>query len=64
VEFQDCTVEENFISYKLQRDFTPNNGDRDWIGLFLNKFSSLDDYIIYEYVSRSEFFVLLHADVT
>lgn len=52
VEFQDCTVEENFISYKLQRDFTPSNGD--WIGLFSNEFSSLDDYIVYEYVSRGK----------
>ncbi|TGZ56324.1 Inositol polyphosphate 5-phosphatase K [Temnothorax longispinosus] len=52
VEFQDCTVEENFISYKLQRDFIPSNGD--WIGLFPNEFSSLDDYIIYEYVSRGK----------
>lgn len=52
VEFQDCTVEENFISYKLQRDFIPSSGD--WIGLFLNEFSSLDDYIIYEYVSRGK----------
>ncbi|CAL1676754.1 unnamed protein product [Lasius platythorax] len=52
VEFQECTMEENFISYKLQRDFTPSNGD--WIGLFPNEFSSLDDYIIYEYVSRGK----------
>ncbi|KAG5334381.1 INP5K phosphatase, partial [Acromyrmex charruanus] len=52
VEFQDCIVEENFISYKLQRDFIPSNGD--WIGLFPNEFSSLDDYIIYEYVSRGK----------
>lgn len=45
-------MEENCISYKLQRDFTPNNGD--WIGVFPNEFSSLDDYIIYEYVSRGK----------
>lgn len=52
VEFQDCTMEENCISYKLQRDFISSNGD--WIGLFPNEFSSLDDYIIYEYVSRGK----------
>lgn len=52
VEFQVCTVEDNFISYKLKRDFTPGNGD--WIGVFPNQFSSLDDYIVYEYVSRGK----------
>lgn len=52
-------MEENFIFYKLQRDFTPSNGD--WIGLFPNEFSSLDDYIIYEYISRSKFLVLLRS---
>lgn len=58
MEFQDCIVEENFISYKIQRDFIPSNGD--WIGLFPNEFSSLDDYIIYEYVSRGKFLIPLH----
>lgn len=48
-------MEDNFISYKLKRDFTPGNGD--WIGLFPNQFSSLDDYIIYEYVSRGKFLI-------
>lgn len=52
VEFQVCTVEDNFISYKLKRDFTPGNGD--WIGVFPNRFSSLDDYVVYEYVSRGK----------
>ncbi|XP_029660833.1 inositol polyphosphate 5-phosphatase K-like [Formica exsecta] len=52
VEFQECIMEENFVSYKLQRNFTPSNGD--WIGLFPNDFSSLDDYIIYEYVGRGK----------
>ncbi|KAH0952574.1 hypothetical protein HN011_003909 [Eciton burchellii] len=51
VEFQDCVMEENFVSFKLPRDIAPNNGD--WIGLFSNEFSSLDDYYIYEYVNRS-----------
>ncbi|EZA62453.1 hypothetical protein DMN91_004012 [Ooceraea biroi] len=52
VEFQECTVKESFVSYKLPRDFAPNNGD--WIGLFANDFSSLDDYIVYEYVGRGK----------
>lgn len=52
VEFQNCTLEDNFISYELQRDFMPGNGD--WIGLFASDFSSLDDYIVYEYVSRGK----------
>lgn len=53
VEFQDFIVADHFISYKLQRDFTPGNAD--WIGLFSSDFSSLDDYIVYEYVGRGEF---------
>ncbi|EFN84057.1 inositol polyphosphate 5-phosphatase K [Harpegnathos saltator] len=52
VEFQDCTMADHFISYKLQRDFTPGNAD--WIGLFSYEFSSLDDYIVYEYISRGK----------
>lgn len=44
---------DHFISYKLQRDFTPGNAD--WIGLFSDEFSSLDDYIVYEYINRGEF---------
>lgn len=59
VEFQDCAMEDHFISYKLQRDFTPGNAD--WIGLFPNEFSSLDDYIVYEYIGRGEFTILLHS---
>lgn len=59
MEFQECTVEENFISYKLQRDFTPSNGD--WIGLFPSEFSSLDDYVIYEYVSRGKLYTPLYS---
>lgn len=58
MEFQECTVGDNFVSYQLQRDFIPSNGD--WIGIFSNEFSSLDDYIVYEYVSRGEQFILLH----
>lgn len=60
VEFQECTVEENFVSYKLRKDFIPSNGD--WIGLFSNEFSSLDDYIVYEYVSRGKRFILLYSN--
>lgn len=59
VEFQECRMEENFVSYKLQRNITPSNGD--WIGLFLNDFSSLDDYIIYEYVSRGKLYTPLYS---
>ncbi|XP_020281768.1 inositol polyphosphate 5-phosphatase K-like [Pseudomyrmex gracilis] len=52
VEFQDCIMEDNVISFNMQKDFAPSNGD--WIGLFTNDFSSLDDYIVYEYVSRNK----------
>jgi len=61
VEFQDCVMEENFVSFKLPRDIAPNNGD--WIGLFSNEFSSLDDYYIYEYVNRSESLFYLSLDI-
>lgn len=41
--------ETNVVSYK----FTGNrkSGYRDWIGLYKDGFSSVDDYIIYEYVN-------------
>lgn len=42
--------EENSASYSYFADFNPTNGD--WIGLFPEGFSSLDDYIVYEYVNR------------
>ncbi|XP_046427714.1 inositol polyphosphate 5-phosphatase K-like isoform X1 [Neodiprion fabricii] len=42
--------EENSVSYKLTGSIGPSCGD--WIGLFRNGFTSLDEYIVYEYVAR------------
>ncbi|XP_014600519.1 PREDICTED: inositol polyphosphate 5-phosphatase K-like isoform X1 [Polistes canadensis] len=54
VEFQPVTAwfidEENSVSYRLIGDVRPVSGD--WVGLFHNQFSSLDEYIVYEYVGR------------
>lgn len=33
-------------------DARPASGD--WVGLFPNEFSSLDEYIVYEYVGRGK----------
>lgn len=44
--------EENSVSYRLLGDARPASGD--WVGLFHNEFSSLDEYIVYEYVGRGE----------
>ncbi|XP_076160352.1 inositol polyphosphate 5-phosphatase K [Ptiloglossa arizonensis] len=56
VEFQPVTQwfidEENSVSYKLLGDAKPASGD--WVGLFHNEFSSLDEYIVYEYVNRGK----------
>ena len=56
VEFQPVTAwfidEENFISYRLLGNARPASGD--WVGLFPNEFSSLDEYIVYEYVGRGK----------
>lgn len=56
VEFQPVTSwfidEENSVSYKLLGDARPASGD--WVGLFPNEFSSLDEYIVYEYVGRGK----------
>lgn len=56
VEFQPVSAwfidEENSVSYKLIGDVRPVSGD--WVGLFHNQFSSLDEYIVYEYVVRGE----------
>ncbi|XP_076303656.1 inositol polyphosphate 5-phosphatase K [Lasioglossum baleicum] len=56
VEFQPVTQwfidEENSVSYRLLRDAKPAGSD--WIGLFPNDFSSLDEYIVYEYVGRGK----------
>lgn len=43
--------EDNTISYKLTKEIPPPK--EDWIGVFKDDFSSLDEYIIYEYVSKS-----------
>ncbi|KAG8036240.1 hypothetical protein G9C98_004820 [Cotesia typhae] len=42
--------EENSVSYTLIGDFKPTSGD--WVGLFHQGFSSIDEYIQYEYVTR------------
>ena len=56
MEFQPVTAwfidEENFISYRLLGNARPASGD--WVGLFPNEFSSLDEYIVYEYVGRGK----------
>ncbi|XP_033323124.2 inositol polyphosphate 5-phosphatase K [Megalopta genalis] len=56
VEFQPVTQwfidEENSVSYRLLGDSRPTSCD--WVGLFHNDFSSLDDYIVYEYVGRGK----------
>ncbi|XP_043273810.1 inositol polyphosphate 5-phosphatase K-like isoform X2 [Venturia canescens] len=56
VEFQFVTQwfvnEENSVSYKLAGDARSTSGD--WIGLFHEGFSSLDDYLVYEYVGHGK----------
>ncbi|XP_044269023.1 phosphatidylinositol 4,5-bisphosphate 5-phosphatase A-like isoform X1 [Tribolium madens] len=42
--------EENKAKYKITKDI-PATKD-DWIGLFKDNFSGLDDYVTYEYVSK------------
>ncbi|XP_074105660.1 inositol polyphosphate 5-phosphatase K [Cotesia typhae] len=54
VDFQSLSQwfidEENSVSYTLIGDFKPTSGD--WVGLFHQGFSSIDEYIQYEYVTR------------
>ncbi|OAD62806.1 Inositol polyphosphate 5-phosphatase K, partial [Eufriesea mexicana] len=56
VEFQPVSSwfidEENSVSYRLLGDARPASGD--WVGLFHNEFSGLDEYIVYEYVGRGK----------
>lgn len=56
VEFQPVSQwfvdEENSVSYKLSGDARSTGGD--WIGLFQEGFSSLDDYLVYEYVGHGK----------
>ncbi|RZC40415.1 phosphatidylinositol 4,5-bisphosphate 5-phosphatase A-like [Asbolus verrucosus] len=42
--------EENTAKYKITQDIPATK--EDWIGLFKENFSSLDDYVSYEYVSK------------
>lgn len=55
VQFEKIPVwyldEENAATYKFTKD-VPKNKD-DWIGVFKENFSSLDDYLVYEYVNKS-----------
>lgn len=57
VDFQSLSQwfidEENSVSYTLIGDFKPTSGD--WVGLFHQGFSSIDEYIQYEYVTRGNF---------
>ncbi|KAL1501734.1 hypothetical protein ABEB36_007010 [Hypothenemus hampei] len=41
---------DNKAYYKITKDIPPTKDD--WIGLFKEDFSSLDDYVTYEYVSK------------
>ncbi|XP_026675192.1 inositol polyphosphate 5-phosphatase K-like isoform X2 [Ceratina calcarata] len=56
VEFQPVSSwfidEENSVSYRLLGDARTASGD--WVGLFQNGFSGLDEYIVYEYVGRGK----------
>ncbi|XP_015597321.1 inositol polyphosphate 5-phosphatase K isoform X2 [Cephus cinctus] len=56
VEFQPLSAwfidEENSVSYKLLGNYKPASGD--WIGLFMDRFSNLDEYVVYEYVGRGK----------
>ncbi|XP_012273105.1 inositol polyphosphate 5-phosphatase K [Orussus abietinus] len=56
VEFQPVTAwwidDENSISYKLLGNVSSSG--EDWVGLFTDGFSSLDDYLVYEYVGRGK----------
>ncbi|XP_033207243.1 phosphatidylinositol 4,5-bisphosphate 5-phosphatase A-like isoform X2 [Belonocnema kinseyi] len=42
--------EANAVSYKLVDNTKPESGD--WIGLYKEGFSSIDEYLVYEYVNR------------
>ncbi|XP_031634308.1 inositol polyphosphate 5-phosphatase K [Contarinia nasturtii] len=44
--------EENTIEYKLPNGF--DEAHSDWIGIYKENFDTLDDYISYEYTSRSK----------
>ncbi|XP_063973366.1 inositol polyphosphate 5-phosphatase K-like [Diachasmimorpha longicaudata] len=56
VEFQPVSAwivdQQNSVGYTLRGDFIPSPGD--WIGLFHDGFSSLDEYLVYEYVGRGK----------
>jgi hypothetical protein len=56
IEFSPIAVwyldEENAVSYKFLGNEKSCNGD--WIGLYHERFSSLDEYLVYEYVGRGK----------
>ncbi|XP_058800391.1 inositol polyphosphate 5-phosphatase K isoform X2 [Phymastichus coffea] len=56
IEFDPITAwyidEENVVSYKFLGDAKSCNGD--WIGLYNEGFSSIDEYLVYEYVGRGK----------
>lgn len=57
IEFNPITIwyidEENSVSYKFLGNGKSANGD--WIGLYEEGFSSLDEYLVYEYIGRGKF---------
>lgn len=65
VEFQPVSAwfidEENSVSYRLLGNAKPASGD--WVGLFHNEFSSMDEYIVYEYVGRGKTNKLFHISI-
>lgn len=56
MEFQPVSAwildQQNSVGYTLRGDFKATSGN--WIGLFHEGFSSLDEYLVYEYVGRGE----------
>ncbi|OXU29280.1 hypothetical protein TSAR_009446 [Trichomalopsis sarcophagae] len=57
IEFNPINVwyidEENAVSYKFLGNGKSCSGD--WIGLYHEGFSSLDEYLVYEYIGRGKF---------
>ena len=54
IEFQPIPEwfidEGNTVSYKILDNTKSGNGD--WIGLYKEGFSSIDEYLVYEYINR------------
>ncbi|KAJ8686436.1 hypothetical protein QAD02_022230 [Eretmocerus hayati] len=56
IEFSPITSwyveEENVVNYRFLGNARSCNGD--WIGLYHNDFSSIDEYLVYEYIGRGK----------